>query len=57
LNTVDVHIPVVVRLRGTNSEEAATLLRESPLSFIVADTLADAAQKVVRATEERGEKS
>jgi succinyl-CoA synthetase beta subunit len=57
LNTVDVHIPVVVRLKGTNSEEAATLLRESPLSFIVADTLADAAQKVVRAALERGGKA
>lgn len=40
------NIPIIVRLEGTNSKEAGELLRESGLSFIVATTLEDAAQKV-----------
>ncbi len=54
LNTVDVRIPVVVRLKGTNSEAAAALLKESSLSFIVADTLSSAAEKAVLAAEKAG---
>jgi len=54
LNTVDVHIPVVVRLKGTNWEEAEKLLNESPLDFIVAHTLSEAAQKAVEAAETAG---
>jgi len=44
-----VSVPVVVRLEGTNAAEAAIILRESNLSFIVAASLEDAAQKVVAA--------
>ena len=44
-----VDIPIVVRLEGTNAEEAAQKLRESDLSFIVGTTLQDAAEKVVAA--------
>jgi len=40
------NIPIIVRLEGTNSLEAGELLRNSGLSFIVATTLEDAAQKV-----------
>ncbi|MDP8239358.1 MAG: ADP-forming succinate--CoA ligase subunit beta [Candidatus Hatepunaea meridiana] len=47
LSDLQVNIPVVVRLAGTNSEEAARMLRESPLEFIVADDFNDGAQKVV----------
>ncbi len=45
--TVDV--PIVVRLEGTNAQEAVTLLEESELSFIVGSSLSDAAEKVVEA--------
>lgn len=47
LNDLDVSVPVVVRLAGTNAEEAARMLRESPLEFIVADNFKDGAEKVV----------
>ncbi len=49
LSDLEVSIPVVVRLAGTNSEEAARMLRESPLEFIVADDFNDGAKKVVAA--------
>ncbi len=49
LSDLDVKIPVVVRLEGTNAEEAASMLRESPLDFIVADDFRDGARKVVSA--------
>ena len=44
---VDIHVPLVVRLEGTNAEEAARLLDESGLKLQVANSLEDAAQKVV----------
>ena len=45
-----VKIPVVVRLEGTNVEQGRAILRESELHFIVAETMADAAKKVVAAS-------
>ena len=42
-----VKIPVVVRLEGTNVEQGRAILRESEFHFLVADTMADAAKKVV----------
>lgn len=54
LETVNVHIPVVVRLKGTNWEVAEKLLNESPLDFIVAHTLLEAAQKAVEAAHQPG---
>ncbi|HDY75093.1 MAG TPA: ADP-forming succinate--CoA ligase subunit beta [Candidatus Marinimicrobia bacterium] len=47
METVEVNVPVVVRLEGTNSEQAAELLEKSPLEFLVATSLADAAEKAV----------
>jgi succinyl-CoA synthetase beta subunit len=44
-----VAIPVVVRLEGTNVEEGRRILRESEFSFLVAETMADAAKQVVAA--------
>nr|MBP9120742.1 succinate--CoA ligase subunit beta [Ignavibacterium sp.] len=41
-----VHVPIVVRLEGTNALEAAELLDKSDLHFEVAKSLQDAAQKV-----------
>ena len=49
---INLQIPVVVRLEGTNSEEAHTLVRESGLgeSLQMADGIQQAAQKAVAAT-------
>ncbi len=46
-NTIEINLPVVVRLEGTNAEEARELLKNSDMDFIVATTLEDAAEKVV----------
>ena len=49
MDTVNVTIPVVVRLEGTNAKEAAELLNNSSLEFLVATSLQDAAEKAVSA--------
>ena len=41
-----VHVPIVVRLEGTNAKEAGLLLRDSGLNFEVASSLKEAAEKV-----------
>jgi succinyl-CoA synthetase beta subunit len=46
---VDVRIPVVVRLAGTNAELAADILSRSGMDFLVAKSLKDAAEKVTEA--------
>jgi succinyl-CoA synthetase beta subunit len=46
---LQLNIPVVVRLQGTNAEEARQLLNDSGLNLIPADTLQDAADKVTQA--------
>lgn len=43
---INVEVPVVVRLEGTNAEEAGVLLNESGLQFEVASSLQEAAKKV-----------
>ena len=45
----DVRVPVVVRLEGTNVEQGRQVLRDASFDFIVADHMADAAEKVVAA--------
>jgi succinyl-CoA synthetase beta subunit len=52
LNKRDIDVPFVVRLSGTNVEEGQRILRESGKKVITADTLADAATKVVDAWKE-----
>jgi succinyl-CoA synthetase beta subunit len=47
---VDVSVPLVVRLQGTNAEEGRRLLVESGLALEVADDLWEAAQKIVALT-------
>ncbi len=44
---VDINVPLVVRLEGTNAEEAAKILEDSGIEMTVARGLADAADKVV----------
>lgn len=46
---VDVQVPLVVRLEGTNVEMGKKLLAESGLNIVSADGMADAAQKIVKA--------
>ena len=48
---VKLKIPLVVRLEGTNVEEARKILSSSRLGLISADGLWDAAQKVVKAAD------
>jgi succinyl-CoA synthetase beta subunit len=45
--SVEIKVPMVIRLAGTNAEEAADLLQNSKMNFQVAQTLEEAAQKVV----------
>ncbi len=46
---VQLRIPLVVRLEGTNVDAGKKLLQESGVAVITADDLADAAQKAVKA--------
>ncbi|MCX6122102.1 MAG: ADP-forming succinate--CoA ligase subunit beta [Ignavibacteriales bacterium] len=46
---VDVQVPIVVRLAGTNAELAAEILENSGIKFLVAGTLKEAAEKVTNA--------
>ena len=46
---VDVRVPVIVRLEGTNVEEGKALLRESGLAITPADDINDGAKKAVAA--------
>jgi succinyl-CoA synthetase beta subunit len=45
---LNVQVPIVVRMEGTNVEEGRRILAESGLNFTVADGMRDAAEKVVR---------
>jgi succinyl-CoA synthetase beta subunit len=47
---VQISVPLVVRLQGTNAEEGRKLLKESGLKLDVADDLWEAAQKIVGMT-------
>jgi succinyl-CoA synthetase beta subunit len=47
--TVQLSVPLVVRLEGTNAENGKQLLKESDVTLITADDLADAAEKAVTA--------
>ena len=46
---MDIKVPIVVRMRGTNVDEGMRLLGESGLPMILAKDLSDAAEKVVAA--------
>ncbi|MDX1382643.1 MAG: ADP-forming succinate--CoA ligase subunit beta [Thermoanaerobaculia bacterium] len=49
-----VELPVVVRLEGTNVEEGRRVLQEAAFDFIVAEHMADAAEKAVAAAGGQG---
>lgn len=46
---MDLKVPVVVRLEGTNVDLGKEILKKSGLNLIVVDNLRDAAEKVVKA--------
>lgn len=52
METVAVKVPVIIRLEGTNAKEAANLLNNSTMEFLVANSFEDAAQKAVKAAQE-----
>ena len=49
---ININIPLVVRLAGTNVEKGNEILKKSGLNIISADNLGDAAKKVVGAIKE-----
>ena len=48
-----VPVPIVIRMKGTNVEEGKKMLAESGLNFATADTMSEAADKVVALAGER----
>ena len=49
MTDLEVNVPVVVRLSGTNVEEGRRILAESDVELITAETLAEAGEKAVAA--------
>lgn len=49
---IDMKVPLIVRLSGTNVEEGRKIITESGLPIITAETLAEAAEKAVQARNE-----
>ena len=49
---VSLHVPLVVRLEGTNVDLGKKILAESGLPIVTADDLGDAARKIVKAVKE-----
>ncbi|MBI2088828.1 MAG: ADP-forming succinate--CoA ligase subunit beta [Deltaproteobacteria bacterium] len=48
---IDIRVPMVVRLQGTNVELGKRILGESGLAIIPAETMAEAAEKIVKAVQ------
>lgn len=53
---IGIKVPLVVRLQGTNVEKGKKILSESSLSIISADTMTEAAQRVVAAAKKADSK-
>ena len=51
---VDLHVPLVVRLEGTNVEKGKEIMAASGLAITSAEDLGDAAKKIVAAVKEAG---
>ncbi|MBS0539893.1 MAG: ADP-forming succinate--CoA ligase subunit beta [Proteobacteria bacterium] len=49
---VNLHVPLVVRLEGTNVDLGKKILKDSGLKITSAENLADAAEKIVKAVKE-----
>ena len=48
LEKIDIKVPLVIRLAGTNVEKGNKILKESKINYIEANTLEDAANKAVK---------
>ncbi len=51
IKEIKLHVPLVVRLAGTNFEEGRKILNESSLKILSATDLDDAAKKIVEVVE------
>ena len=51
LEKIEIKVPLVIRLAGTNVEKGNEILKNSNISYIEANTLEDAANKAVKALE------
>jgi len=49
LEKIEIKVPIVIRLAGTNFEKGNKILKESKIKYIEANTLEDAANKAVKA--------
>ena len=49
LKKIEINVPLVIRLAGTNVEKGNKILQDSKLNYIEANTLEDAANKAVEA--------
>jgi len=45
---LNIQVPIVVRMEGTNVEQGRKILADSGFNFAVADGMRDAAEKVVK---------
>jgi succinyl-CoA synthetase beta subunit len=52
IEKVDIQVPLVVRLEGTNVEIARKILDDSKLNIIFADSMKDASEKIIKAVNE-----
>ena len=48
LNKIDIKVPIVIRLAGTNVDKGNKILKDSKIKYIEANTLEDAANKAVK---------
>src|SRR6266850_2314682 len=48
---LNISVPLVVRMQGTNVEQGRKILAESGLTIISAETMAEAAEKIVKAVQ------
>ena len=51
LQKIDIKVPLVKRLAGTNVDKGNQILKESKINYIEANTLEEAANKAVKALE------
>jgi len=49
---VNITVPIIIRLDGTNADEAIKILKDSEIKFIIATDLADAANKAIEVAKE-----
>ncbi len=53
IEKVDIKVPLVVRLEGTNVEIARKILDDPKLNIIFADSMKDASEKIIKAVNEK----